>query len=211
MSISTLLWLVTFALVFLLIVIGLIAFVDWRAIIVRRFGPDYKKGLAHIKVGGVWTYRESTLLWEGDDAMTYYRETLKDGKVVIVDDIVPNAIGYSYDEYTGRRQYRVQAGGTIATSDDGGVPVVDYPSELISVHVMDRTVSNYAASVNAEGGFNWKLLLIGAAVSFALIAFLLFTGIIKLPAGNSPATTPAPATAPAPSTTPPVSGPVGGQ
>jgi len=178
-------------LVFMLIVTGIIAFIDWRALIVRRFGPDYRKGLAHIQINGVWIYRESELIFEGDDAMTYSRQLTADGGKTYVEDIIPNKIGFSYDEYTGARLYRVEPGGCIGYSDDGAAPAVDYPAELISVHVLDRTASSYAASVNAESEFNWKPVLIGAADIIALVVILFSTGVIKLPGSAAPASPPA--------------------
>lgn len=182
MNVMMLFWIIVSFLVFLLILIGLFAFIDWRALIIRKFGPSYKKGLAHIQIDDAWFYRESELVYQGDDAMTYSREVEIDGQKVIFNDIVPNAIGFSYDEYTGRRQYRVNPGGVIGYSDDGDAPAVDYPSALISCHVLDRTVSNYASSVNAESEFNWKLILYGAIAGAILIAVVLyFGGILKIP------------------------------
>lgn len=185
MSLNTLFLIITIFLGVLLIVIGFFAFFDWRAWMIRRVGPDYRKGLAHIQLNGVWVYRASRLIYESPDAMTYARETDVDGQRMIVNDIVPNAIGFSYDEYTGMRVYRVQPGGCIGYSDDGNAPEVDYPAELISCHVLDRTVSNYAASVNAEGGFNWKPLIIGGIVLVAVVVFLFSSGLFNF---SSPAT-----------------------
>jgi len=204
MSIVTAFCLIVGFLVFLLIVIGLLAFIDWRTIIVRRYGSNYKKGLAHILYDGVWVYRESVLIFEGDDAMTYSREAVIDGQKVFVNDIIPNSIGFAYDEYTGARLYRVRPGGTIGYSDTGNAPAVDYPSELVSCHVLDRTVSNYASSVNAEaGGFNWKLLFYGAIAGVLLAGLLFFSGIVKPPsAGNIPGSPAQSAPAQAPTITP---------
>lgn len=212
MSITTLFIIVIAALIVILIIVGLIAFVDWRAIIVRHFGPDYKKGLAHIRIEGVWVYRESKLVYEGNDAMTYSR---KIGKDRYQDDIVPNAIGFRYDEYEGCRVYRVQPGGSVATSDDGEAPVTDYPSGLLSTHILDRTAVNYASSVNAEGGIDWKkVLIITGLAALVIVAILYFTGALKLPGTpaktNAPNISP-PVTTPAIPTTQPQSGPAGGQ
>lgn len=166
--------------------IGLIIFkaIDWQAIFVRKYGNNYKKGLAHILLGDVWIYRESSLYFVGDDAMSYSRVTNINGKDEITEDIVPNAIGFDYDEYTGARVYRIQPGGTIATSDRSDGPKVDYPARLISVHTLDRTVANYASSVNDEEPFNWKPVIIGV-VTILVIAIiagtLIATGVIKLP------------------------------
>lgn len=197
MNIWVVFFLIVGFLVLLLIGIGILAFVDWRAIIIRKFGPNYKKGLAHILYNGTWTYRESSLIFEGDDAMTYSREVIIDGQRTFVNDIVPNSIGFAYDEYTGARLYRVQPGGTIGFSDEGVAPAVDYPAELVSCHVLDRTVSNYASSVNAEaGGFPWKLLVFGAVAGVLIAGIFFFTGIIK-PPSTLPPSAPASQSAPA--------------
>lgn len=169
-------------LVIAVIVTGLLAFIDWRAVIVRRFGHDYKKGLAHILYKGTWVYRESTLVFEGDDAMSYLRETIIDGEKRYIADIVPNEIGFSYDEYTGARIYRVRPGGCIGYSDDGEAPDVDYPAELIAPHVLDRSVTNYALSINVKGGgFNWKLIIYGFIAGIIIVAAVFYTGILKPP------------------------------
>lgn len=184
MSLMTVIW---FLIGFLLLLIALftfLAFFDWRAFMIRRVGPDYRKGLAHIEINGVWVYRESALIFEGTDAMTYSREVKVGGIKFFVNDIVPNELGFSYDEYTGARIYRVMPGGSIGYSDDGKAPAVDYPAELISVHVLDRTVSNYAASVNAGNEFNWKPLIIGGIVLIAVVVILFTTGIFKFPGSH---------------------------
>jgi hypothetical protein len=199
-------------LLLLLAVIGVIAFVDWRALIVRRYGPDYRKGLAHIQVNGVWIYRASALIYEGADAMTYSRQVDIAGKPGYVEDIVPNAIGFSFDEYTGARMYRVQPGGCIGYSDDGNAPAVDYPAELISVHVLDRTASSYAASVNAESDFNWKPFVIAGIAAVIVILVILFsTGTLKLPGMPAPGTEPPAQTQTVPATENQTGPVIGGQ
>lgn len=206
------LWLII-ALVGLALAMGVVVTLmvwDWRSWLRKKYGNDYRKGLAHIKHGGEWGYWESQLVFEGDDADTYNRK--QPDSDAEVSDIVPKGIGYAYSE--GRRVYRVQPGGTIATSDDGEPPLTDYPSELISTHTLDRTVINYASSVNDLPQFPWKIVIIGALILIAIFGLLFMTGTIKLPGGAAPAQTAnvtAPAqTAPTPTIQPGQSGPVGG-
>lgn len=192
MSLNTIFMIITIVLVIILAITGFFAFFDWRAWVIRKVGPNKKKGLAHILEDGVWKYRESWLIFEGDDAMSYARQVKYDGFTVDVVDIVPNAIGFDYDEYTGERLYRVRPGGCIGYSDRGEAPAVDYPAELISTHVLDRTVSNYAASVNADDEFNWKPIIVGGIVLIVAALVVLFaTGIIPSPL-NPGAATPGP-------------------
>jgi len=168
--------------------IGLIRLIDWRAFFVRRYGHDYKKGLAHIIVNGVGVYRQSTMIHEGTDAMTYQRQSVIASEKKYVYDIVPhkdkngNDIPMDYDEYTGYRLYRVEPGGSIGYPDRFNAPVVDYPEELISAHILDRTVIDYCASVNIDKEMNWKPLLIGGIVLIiVVIAGLFLFGVIKAP------------------------------
>lgn len=188
MSIMTVFVIICIVLGVLIIVTGFLAFFDWRAFLIRRIGANYRKGLAHIQLNGVWVYRSSTLIYEGTDAMTYEREVKIGGHKAIVNDIVPNKIGFSYDEYTGERIYRVNPGGCIGYSDDGNAPAVDYPEELISVHVLDRSVSNYAASVNSEGGINWKPILIGGVIVIAVVVVLFMSGFFNFSGPATPGT-----------------------
>lgn len=198
MSIMTVLWLILGILVFAVIIVGLMAFIDWRAFFVRRFGSNYKKGLAHINLDGAWLYRESNLFYEGDLAITYTRRE-KDGSRS--DDIVPHAIGFDYDEYSGARVYRVMPGGSIGFSDTHAGPVSDFPAALISAHVLGQTAEKLSTSVNSEEpGFNFKPYILVALGIILILAGLFLTGVIKLP--SAPLQTETPAAAPAPGTVP---------
>lgn len=180
-------------LVLVLIVALVFAFWDWRKWLMRKFGPNYQHGLAHIKLGNIWVYRESELFWPGDDAMSYVRKLDTpgpDGKSFTT-DILPNKIGFDYHEGTGRRVYRMQPGGTIATPDNTDAPVTDYPSELISVHIEDRTAAKYIQTVSGKKASNAGVWILGI-----LLAAILIGGAIYLLTNRAPA--------PAPSTPPPV-------
>jgi len=185
---------VLFAIMTLLVIKG----IDWRAFFVRRYGEDYRKGLAHINVNGKWLYRESELVYESDIACTYTRITAT-GEML--DDIVPNEIGYDYDEYTGRRQYRVVPGAIVAYSDNGDAPAVNMPSALLSTETLGRIAYGLATSVNNGGNsLNWKLIIVIAAIIGFVFVGLFLSGVIKSPGQNStPVTTPA-VTTPAPAT-----------
>jgi len=188
MTIYTVMIIVCVVLVLALIVFSVLAFWDWRGWMIRKVGADYRRGLAHIKANGVWTYRESKLIYEGSDAMSYIREVDIEGKKEIVTDVVPNGVGFSVDEYTGSRVYRVQPGGTVGYPDDGNAPAVDYPARLISTHVLGRTAVQFASSVTADNSFNWKpILIIGVFVVIAaVVAFFLFKPGIATPATSTP-------------------------
>jgi len=171
------------------VIIAVIFAVDWRAFFLRRFGEDYTKGLAHIKVEGKWLYRESELVYESDIACTYARLDEKSG--VICDDIVPHSIGFAYDEYTGRRVYKALPGAAVCYSDDGDAPPVNIPASLISTDTLGKIAVHLATSVKgARGPFNWKPLIFIGLILVILVGGALVTGVIKLPL-------PAPHTAPA--------------
>jgi hypothetical protein len=203
---------------FVLVVVVILTVWDWRAWLVRKYGPNYKHGLAHIEVNGVWLYRESELVHDSDIAATYLRKVKHDGADVFVGDIVPkrdaagNEIHYGYDEYSGRLTYRVRPGAVVACSDDGDAPATDFPSELLSPYLLDRNSTNFASSVNSEKTAPWGTIAVIAVIVIVLIVGLFATGVLKMPkngaAPTANVTAPAPATAPAAT---PVSGPVGGK
>lgn len=174
------------SLLFITIIATVIIAVDWRAFFLRRYGEDYTKGLAHINLNGKWLYRNSELIYESDLACTYAR---MDGKAgVIYDDIVPNAIGYDYDEYTGRRVYRAIPGAAVCTSDCGDAPAVNIPAALISTDTLGKVSVLIATSVQGMNKpFNWKPFIIVGLLIIALVGAGFASGIIKLP---YPATAP---------------------
>lgn len=182
MNIIVILWIIV-GILGAAIPIGLFfAFFDFRAWMIRRVGPDYRRGLAHIKVQNTWVYRESDLIYEGDTAMTYIRRVTIDGKKTFTEDIVPHSVGFTPDEYTGARVYRVQPGGSIATSDDGDPPKIDYPAKLLSHYILGRTAIEYAQTVKDGEGVNFRPLVIGAVVLVIVGIIVLFaTGIIPSP------------------------------
>ena len=181
--------------VLIILCLGLISvkMIDWRTFFVRRYGPDYKKGLAHIKYDGKWVYRNSELVYESPIAATYTRIT---DAGEIQDDIVPNKIGFSYDEYTGRRQYRVIPGGAVAFSDDGEAPAVNFPAGLISLDTLGKLAYDLATSVKTgPEPFNWKPFIIVGVVLILVVGGLFGFGVINIPnpgpapAAMTPATT----------------------
>lgn len=201
-----------------LVALIIFAVIDWRGFFVRKFGPDISKGLAHIQLNGVWVYRESNLIYQGDDAISYVREVKTPDGPEYVTDIVPHKdskgqqIPIDYDEYTGARVYRVEPGGTIGLPDRGSPPAVDYPARLVSAHVLDRTAARYAASVSSETPMNWKPLIFGgiAVVVIAGIILLLFiNGVIKLPGTSQTTPDQPPAASDQVGPTDNISGPVG--
>jgi len=187
MSVLTIVVIILAVLLFLAVIVGAIAVVDWRKFFIKRYGTNYKNGLAHIIKDGVSVYRDSSLLFVSDIAMTY---VMNDGGA-LSDHIVPNKIGFTYDEYTGARLYRVAYGGTVAQSDEIGAPAVDFPSALISSHVLSATVHKLATSVNSDdAGFNIKPYVLAAVLVVAVVAVLFFTGVIKVPTGAAVPRTP---------------------
>lgn len=164
-----------FAVVVLLIIFG----VDWRAVFVKKWANDYTVGLAHVQLNGEMVYRNSYLIYESPRACTYTRQ-LEDGQYT--DDIVPHEIGYSYDEYTGRRLYRAFPGGSVCVSDDAEKPAADFPAALIAVDTMGKISDKINKSVTMDApGFPWKAVLIILAVVIIGVAALFGTGIVKLP------------------------------
>ena len=185
MSLMAIFWVIASFLLIAIIVLITLAVWDWRAWMVRKVGHDYRRGLAHVKRGDTWVYRESWLYYAGNDAMSYARYVTHGKVKTCVFDIVPNKIGFAYDEYTGARVYRMQPGGVIASSDDGNAPSVDYPEKLISAHVLDRTSVDLALSVTTgETGTNWKMI-VGLAVILVVVGiagFAIFQSMRPVPA-----------------------------
>ena len=166
--------LIIFAIVFcaaaLLGSIGVIIFAvwDWRAWIRRKWGDDYKHGLARIKIGQKTISRPSELYYEGDEAITYARrldEPLPGGERFVF-DIVKNEIGFDYTE-TGRRVYRIRPGDAFAQADDIERPSVNFPSGLLSVHVADRTIHKYGLTVSGNKSSHSGLIIV--VVLFVLL------------------------------------------
>lgn len=177
--------LVIIVILFVLNILGVVIFVvDWRAFFLRRYGQNYKKGLAHIKVGENWLYRESELIYESDIAMTYIREVRKG---VFIDDIVPAVIGFDYDESTGRRQYRIPPGGGIAISDDGEAAAVDFPTSLISTDTLGKVADSFARSVNAGSEFPLKWVVMAAIIGAAIFGGIFFMNTINRQPAAPPA------------------------
>jgi hypothetical protein len=166
-------------LLFLMIAFGVWKIIDWREFFVKKYGENYHHGTAYVKVLNKWKFEYSELVYEGNDAKTYRRNTIIDGKAVKYYDIVPNSIGYDYSVSTGRRIYKIMDGKAVAFCgvDDKGV--ADYPAELVSMHVMDRTMIAYAKSVTADAVLSWKVILIAVIGIIAIVVCLKLTGVIK--------------------------------
>jgi hypothetical protein len=153
-------------------------FVDWRSIFVKKYGFQYRRGLEWKKVRGQWLRFESVCTYEGKDAKTYYHEEKENEGLFKYYTIVPDSLGFDYDQWTGRRMYQVEAGLAVAY---GGVSAQtsNYPSELISRHVMGETAINLAKSVNGEDSkFPVKILIILGVVVIVAIVTLKLTGVI---------------------------------
>jgi hypothetical protein len=199
MSILTLLIVSAVVLFVLLVIVIVLAVWDWQAWLRRKFGNNYVHGLAHINFGGQWVYRESELWYKGDDAMSYIRKLdVPDvnGKNFTA-DIVPASIGFDYNQNTGRRVYRIQPGGTVATSDNTDHPVTDYPSELISVHIIDRTATKYIQTVSGKKASSAGIIAIVVLFLLVIIAGGIFITTKNKPAPAQPPAATANATAPA--------------
>jgi hypothetical protein len=188
-------WIAIFSIVIVVLIVALgvvitLAVWDWRAWLYRKYGNDYKKGLARIRVNGMLLYRDSALFFEDDAAMTYIRKSEPGYPTPsgFAFDTVPTArCGFIFEEGTGRRSYRVRPGGGIAWSDDPDAPAGDFPGELLSPHLLGRTAVNVATSVNAEGGMPWKTIIIIAAI----IAVLGVAAFFMFKPGAAPAKSPA--------------------
>jgi hypothetical protein len=191
-----------------MIALGLYALVDWRKFFLKRYGNDYRKGLALFKAGTEWIPVVCDKLhFDGEKAKTY-KVTYGDKTYYpIVPDMYDSEGKRIFEYYKGYRVFRVLAGGAVGVSGFGGAnenSECNYDAELISSHVMDRVAVEYGKSVTSENKIPWVMILIAMGIVIVAIVVLKLTGII----GSAPVVTPTPGVTPgaSPEVTPVPSG-----
>lgn len=159
--------------------------VDWRGLAVKWVGdnPDY--GMAYVKVGGKWRYRESEISHKYRGQWTYTRTEGTKKKPVFITDRVPISVinRGEFDEYTGRLLYRIRDGSSIAepfSTDDGDV--INYPSRLISADLLAEVAVYLNESVKGlKKAFDWRPLAIIGIIILLVLGILAGTGVIHGP------------------------------